>query len=329
MAGRIRSIKPEINQDADVASLSSPAWRLWVSMWTIADDDGRLPASIPFLRSEVFWSREPERAIEELLAELVVREFIRLYRVRGQWFARLRNFAGKHQRIDKPTPPKHPQPEDADAEAELVEQENGSLVVVLREIDRRSSRAIRVSVASSPRVLAESSPSPPRLLGMGWDGMGVDGKGEDRAPPEASPTIPSEPFEPERAPVVKSPAKPPKPSPARGTRITPDWSPTPETIAWCAEQRVDAMAVVPEFVDHWTGVAGTKGVKIGWDGTFRNRVRKLLEYGTAPMLEQSQTRLKPVPPALPWFEGTGTPLAPEPTLDETLAAIERMGKVLP
>jgi hypothetical protein len=50
----------------------------------------------------------------------------------------------------------------------------------------------------------------------------------------------------------------------------------------------------------------------------------------AAEVAQSQTRLRAIPPAEPLFAlGTDPPLAPEPTLDETLAAIERMGKVLP
>ncbi len=52
------------------------------------------------------------------------------------------------------------------------------------------------------------------------------------------------------------------------------------------EQHIDLEAVLEEFRDHWTGVAGDKGSKLTWDGTFRNRVRDLVKWGRAPALNR-------------------------------------------
>jgi hypothetical protein len=71
----------------------------------------------------------------------------------------------------------------------------------------------------------------------------------------------------------------------RGTRIPDDWEPSAALIEWAAkEHRVDARAVAAEFVDHWRGIPGKDGLKVDWDGTFRNRVRYLVRRGEAPLL---------------------------------------------
>jgi hypothetical protein len=71
----------------------------------------------------------------------------------------------------------------------------------------------------------------------------------------------------------------------KGTRIPLDWRPSAALIEWAArEHGVDALAVAPEFVDHWRSVPGGDGLKADWDGTFRNRVRYLLRRGEAPQL---------------------------------------------
>jgi hypothetical protein len=70
----------------------------------------------------------------------------------------------------------------------------------------------------------------------------------------------------------------PKPS-KRGTRLTPDWRPSPATIEWAKNEGIDARAHLPEFVDHWLGVPGTKGLKLDWEATFRNRLRDQQKRG--------------------------------------------------
>jgi hypothetical protein len=71
----------------------------------------------------------------------------------------------------------------------------------------------------------------------------------------------------------------------KGTRIPQDWRPSAALIEWASrEHRVDAVAVAPEFVDHWRSVPGNDGLKADWDGTFRNRVRYLVRRGEAPPL---------------------------------------------
>ena len=49
MAGRIRSIKPELLDDEVAAGLSDAAWRLFVSSWILADDHGCFRAGARYL----------------------------------------------------------------------------------------------------------------------------------------------------------------------------------------------------------------------------------------------------------------------------------------
>ena len=110
MAGRIRSIKPEILEDERSGSLSSDAWRLWVSMWLLADDHGRLRGAPEWLKAQVFWSPVHVRIkVPDLLDELASAGVILRYVVDGQRYVEIRTWA-KHQKIDHPAKPRIPLP---------------------------------------------------------------------------------------------------------------------------------------------------------------------------------------------------------------------------
>jgi hypothetical protein len=62
----------------------------------------------------------------------------------------------------------------------------------------------------------------------------------------------------------------------RGTRIHSAFAITPEMREWARKDvpLVNIDAKLPEFIDYWTGVAGEKGVKLDWEATWRNGMRK-------------------------------------------------------
>lgn len=108
MAGRIRSIKPEILEDERSAALSDPAWRLWVSMWLLADDHGRLRGSGDWLKAMVFWSPLHSGVlVDDLLEELSSANVIVRYVVNGQRYIEIKNWT-KHQKVDHPSKPRIP-----------------------------------------------------------------------------------------------------------------------------------------------------------------------------------------------------------------------------
>lgn len=145
MAGRIRSIKPEILEDEKTAALSHLEWRLFVSLWLLADDHGALRADPAYLSGQIFWGcpvtpQDMTDAIEGLAAVSLVQ----IYEVRGQRYLQITNWS-KHQRVDHPGKPRVPRLGD-----------DGAWPVASRRSDRvyfiraTESRAIKIGVSWNP-----------------------------------------------------------------------------------------------------------------------------------------------------------------------------------
>lgn len=150
MAGRIRSIKPEILDDERSAGLSDAAWRLWVSMWLLADDHGRSRGSPIWLESQVFWaSRHPRETVARLLEELATARLIVQYGVDGQRYIEIRNWV-KHQKVDHPGKPRVPAP--LDVSALFIQQ--------VAENPRESLEKLSDGIASIGETLAPDLRSP-------------------------------------------------------------------------------------------------------------------------------------------------------------------------
>lgn len=114
MSRRIRSIKPELLDDDKTATLSHPAWRLFVSGLLLSDDHGNLRAGTTYLLGQVFHSCGVDAAdVKAALAELVALGLWKTYTVRGQTYAHVSGW-NKHQRIDNAGKPKVPTPGEAD-----------------------------------------------------------------------------------------------------------------------------------------------------------------------------------------------------------------------
>lgn len=62
----------------------------------------------------------------------------------------------------------------------------------------------------------------------------------------------------------------------RGARLSPDWMPTPGSVAKAKTDapHVDCQAEHATFVDYWIAQPGAKGVKLDWDATWRNWMRR-------------------------------------------------------
>lgn len=108
MSGRIRSIKPEILDDEKTASLPSDAWRLFVSLWLLADDYGNTHASPKRIRAACFWALE-NVDFDAAMARLTADRLIVLYETDGQRYLHIVGWS-KHQKVDKPGKPHCPAP---------------------------------------------------------------------------------------------------------------------------------------------------------------------------------------------------------------------------
>lgn len=116
MAGRIRSIKPEILEDEKTAALSHLAWRLFVSLWLIADDFGNLRGDPVYVLGQTLWAtNETRKTIDGALNEMAAIGLIVRYRVRGQSYCHIAGWA-KHQKVTHIGKPRVPGPNESDPE---------------------------------------------------------------------------------------------------------------------------------------------------------------------------------------------------------------------
>jgi hypothetical protein len=115
VAGRIRTIKPELREHQPFASLTDGAARLFLALYTIADDEGRCPAGAAFLGGAVFFARpRAAHVVGQLIGELERASLIATYLADGSPYLNICGWHEKgsvtHQRIEKPQPARYPAP---------------------------------------------------------------------------------------------------------------------------------------------------------------------------------------------------------------------------
>lgn len=86
----------------------------------------------------------------------------------------------------------------------------------------------------------------------------------------------------EKEETTKVVSLPTKPKNARGCRLPDGWMPKPETVAKISSELPALTDAVfhsehLKFADYWAGVAGPRGVKLDWDATWRNWMRRVGE----------------------------------------------------
>ena len=115
MAGRIRSIKPEILEDDRTAGLDDATFRMFVSGLLLADDYGNLRANPGLLHASIFWAaRDPRESLAKVSAGLETLAGLglwRLYVEHGQKYAHIKGWT-RHQKVDHPGKPRVPLPPD-------------------------------------------------------------------------------------------------------------------------------------------------------------------------------------------------------------------------
>ena len=106
---RIRTIKPEFWTSAQVLECSPTARLLFIGLWNFADDCGRHVDNSKQIKAEIFPADDLlSEDVRRMLDELEQNRLIRRYVVDGQELFEITGW--RHQRIDKPQPPKFPGP---------------------------------------------------------------------------------------------------------------------------------------------------------------------------------------------------------------------------
>lgn len=100
---RIRTVKPDLWIDEDLAEVSEPAMILAIGLLNHADDEGYFKANPKIISSVIFPIREPSVSIPVMLRELSGIGYIKLFKGSdGKEYGLVTNFK-KHQAINKPT----------------------------------------------------------------------------------------------------------------------------------------------------------------------------------------------------------------------------------
>jgi hypothetical protein len=174
---RIRTIKPEFWEDEKVASVPHGARLLFIALWNLADDEGRLRGATALVHRKVF-PYDHDAPVAKWLDALVAKGFVRRYSVEGQIYLDIPKFL-KHQRIKKPSPSQLPH--WTPATSELV------------------PHGFRTDSEELPHQFPTSSPPVPHKLrleqGTGNRELGKELGREDGGPPDKSedpPAIPQE-----------------------------------------------------------------------------------------------------------------------------------------
>jgi hypothetical protein len=163
MARRIRSIKPEMLDDEVVAALPHLEWRLFVSLWLLADDYGNLRGRAAMIRGNALWATlESDDQTEDAIESLVSKGLLAHYSVRGQSYLHICGWT-RHQRVDKPGKPAVPAyVEDYCDSRENSREPRESLAtdLDLEGIGKEEERP--ESLAPSPLATPPATPKPRR-----------------------------------------------------------------------------------------------------------------------------------------------------------------------
>lgn len=62
----------------------------------------------------------------------------------------------------------------------------------------------------------------------------------------------------------------------KGTRLSPEWRPSEELLQWSRQERPDINPLneIGYFHDYWKSISGKDGVRLDWDATWRNWIRR-------------------------------------------------------
>jgi hypothetical protein len=107
VAGRIRTIKPEMLEDKRTAALSDTAFRLFVAFILTADDYGNFRAEPLLITGTIYWATTPSHDVKKSFDDLVAAGLVTKYIVRGQLYGHLTGWE-KHQRISHRGSPRVP-----------------------------------------------------------------------------------------------------------------------------------------------------------------------------------------------------------------------------
>lgn len=106
---RIRTVKPEFWTSESVGRLTRDARLLFIALWNLADDSGRLRGGLPYLSGAVFpYDEDARQGIAGWIEQLEREGMVRSYKGHdGNSYLDIPKWS-KHQKIEKPSPSRIP-----------------------------------------------------------------------------------------------------------------------------------------------------------------------------------------------------------------------------
>lgn len=151
---RIRTIKPEFWTSEQVTECSMNARLLFIGIWNFCDDAGRMNASPKQIKALVLPADDiSSESVRGMLDELEKNGLLIRYIVDGKEFLQVTGW--KHQKIDRPQPPKYPGPEKEAADHSSNDRRTFDDGREGKGEDRKGLEINPDSAAPSGRVLAE------------------------------------------------------------------------------------------------------------------------------------------------------------------------------
>lgn len=289
---RIRTIKPEFWSSPDMADLPFFDRLLFIGLWSIADDWGRLQADPRYIRGELFSLDTPvdrdgvqepnpdpaklpagsaqysagSASISDGLERLRRGGQITIYRVgNSRRYCQVVNFV-EYQKIDKRSKERIPSPTRDDVvlldawgcplDSDPAQYSAGSASFRALEREREKER--------------EKEPTSSLRSSVGGPGGGTDSE---------HPLVPAPADDAAAVAPAAPPARRDDTKPAKGSRLPDSWTPSRTEANLRAEDKTGGgpgwlTDQLERFRDYWTAQAGTKGVKRDWDATWRNWIRR-------------------------------------------------------
>ena len=151
---RIRTIKPEFPQSESMGRVSRDARLLFIMLWTLADDSGRLRGNSRMLASLLFpYDSDAPKHIDSWVDELVKQSCIHRYTIEGDTYIEVCKWL-IHQKIDKPSQSKIP-PFASIREDSANIREHSSLDQGSRTKDQGMDQGSRIKDQGSREKLAQ------------------------------------------------------------------------------------------------------------------------------------------------------------------------------
>lgn len=174
---RIRTIKPGFFTSLTIAALPLSARITFIGLWTYADDEGRGIDDPRLVKAEV-WPLDDGMSVKKVdrdLSRLADAGLIIRYCTEDRPYLQVTNW-GEHQRINRPTPSKHPLPtmEDTVRSHTIAREDSLKAHGAISEPSRQEGKGRERKGTGTPQPPAErGARSRPQVQGCVPDQSGV------------------------------------------------------------------------------------------------------------------------------------------------------------